>query len=566
MKIKLSCYVLLIMLAILISAGWVSTAYAAGTEAGTVIQNVATVNYKDDNLNALPSVSSDPTTARTTVAQVYGVDVLPNTGSGAALAGETITYPVTITNTGNGNDTIDLTANSSNGYTANIYYDANVDGVLQQSEIDAGTITNTGQLPADGTYSIIATVDVPADATDGTTDTLTVTATSQTDGTVTDTGTYTTTVSAAVLDVQKTQDVNNPKPGDTITYTITYTNSGTVASTNSVVLTDPIPSDATFVTGSITIDGNSKTDASGDDEAEFSSNIVTANIGDVAPGGSGTLGFKVKVNDGVAAGTNIVNTVTANYEDPAGNPQTPVLANTPPAAVAQSASVDIEQSASKFADPGDQVVYGFSVTNTGNDYDLFNGQIVSSIGLTWGFYVDANANGVFDNGDSPGTDSDGDGAPDTGTLAPGETKYYLAIATIPAGTSDQTVDTTTLTAISDFDNTVTDSITLSTTVTAPSLTITKAVSPTGDQPPGTELTYTITVNNTGTGNAQNVIVTDSIPSFTNYVSNSVTVQGIAKTDDIDGDHVSVVGGVVKVQIGTMGPGGSRTITFKVNIK
>ena len=289
-------------------------------------------------------------------------------------------------------------------------------------------------------------------------------------------------------------------------------------------------------------------------------------MGNVAPSVSGTLSFKVQVNEGVPAGTQILNVATANYEDELGNPQTPVESGAPPATVAQVAGVDISPPTQiQVADPGDEVVYAFTITNTGNDDDVFNGEITSTAGFTWAFYVDANGDGILDAGDVLATDSDGDGKPDTGTLAAGETKNYLAVATVPQGEADGTVDVTTLTGISSFDPTVQDSDILTTTVTAPVITVSKTVSPTGDQPPGTELTYTITVTNTGTGNAQEVIVTDSLPTDTTYVAGSVTLNGVQKTDAVDGDQVSVTAGTVSVNLGLLGPGGTATITLKATI-
>jgi len=542
------------------------TAMALSTSAGTVIQNQATVQYKDDNQNPMTPVSSDPNTASTVVSQVYGVDVSPPTGAETALAGTIAHYPSTITNTGNGNDTFNLTATSSNGYTTIIYHDINGNGVLDAEDIAAGPITSTTQLPQNGTYNVIAVVNIPAGAADASTDVTTLTATSQGNGSKTDTGTYTTTVAKAVLLLSKTQDVSNPNPGDTITYTITYKNSGSATAINAVVISDPIPSDVTYVAGSITFNGSPRTDGTGDDNCEFSANTVKANVGNVSASGTGTITFKVKVNAGVPQYTQIVNTATANFKDANNNPQTPVIATSPPAIVAQTAGVDIYNSQSTAATPGDQIVYGFSIKNTGNGSDTFNGEISSTAGIVWAFYVDANGDGIINNGDALATDSDADGRPDTGILAPNEVRKYLAIGTVPVGTADGTVDVTTLTAISKADPSVTDSITLTTTIQAPSVTVTKTVSPTGDQPPGTELTYTIVVTNTGTGNATNVFVTDSVPTTLTYLTNSVTLNGSPRTDNVDGDQVQVVGGVVTVNIGILGPSGSVTITFKATIK
>ena len=209
-------------------------------------------------------------------------------------------------------------------------------------------------------------------------------------------------------------------------------------------------------------------------------------------------------------------------------------------------------------------MYAFTITNTGNAPNLFNGEVVSTAGWTWEFYVDANGNGILDAGDYLATDSDGDGKPDTGSLNAGKSKNYLAVVTVPPGTGDGTVDTTTLTAVG-AEGGCSDSAILTTTVTAPVLSINKTVSPTGEQPPGTVLTYTITVENIGSGVATDVVVADSVPANTTYIANSVTLNGAAKTDAADSDQVTVTAGSIVVSIGNMGPTATATITFQVTI-
>ena len=83
-----------------------SGALAAGTPAGTVISNQAYVDYNDANGNPLTRVFSN--TVTTTVTQVAGVDIAPDTATKLAAQGTTVAFPATITNTGNGSDTYDL--------------------------------------------------------------------------------------------------------------------------------------------------------------------------------------------------------------------------------------------------------------------------------------------------------------------------------------------------------------------------------------------------------------------------------------------------------------------------
>lgn len=91
--------------------------------------------------------------------------------------------------------------------------------------------------------------------------------------------------------------------GDVLRYRIDYNNVGNDISNNSIVI-DNIPPGATYKTGTLVINGTSKTDASGDDQAEFSAsaNRVTFRVGtgasssaggQVAAGASGYVQFDV---------------------------------------------------------------------------------------------------------------------------------------------------------------------------------------------------------------------------------------------------------------------------------
>lgn len=92
-------------------------------------------------------------------------------------------------------------------------------------------------------------------------------------------------------------------PGDSLLYKINYKNTGNDSSTNTVI-TDNLPAGATYMPGSIKIDGVAKTDAAGDDEADydfinnrilfrigFGANAVTG--GKVKDGKGGDVEFKV---------------------------------------------------------------------------------------------------------------------------------------------------------------------------------------------------------------------------------------------------------------------------------
>jgi len=94
----------------------------------------------------------------------------------------------------------------------------------------------------------------------------------------------------------------------------------------------------------------------------------------------------------------------------------------------------------------------------------------------------------------------------------------------------------------------------------------KTVSPPGNEPPWTELTYTLVVSNTGSGLATGVIVTDTVPANTTYVGTSLTINGSGGfTDLADGDIATVSDGLITIDLGALAPGESKTIGFRVII-
>jgi uncharacterized repeat protein (TIGR01451 family) len=85
-------------------------------------------------------------------------------------------------------------------------------------------------------------------------------------------------------------------PGDSLRYTMSYDNVGNDASTNSRII-DNIPAGTAFKAGSLRINGVAKTDAAGDDEAEydFTNNRIVYRLG---------VGANAVVGGEITAGTN----------------------------------------------------------------------------------------------------------------------------------------------------------------------------------------------------------------------------------------------------------------------
>lgn len=570
-KAPLKFVVLLIaglLLSTMLSAG---TAFAAGTPAGTTITNKATATYTDANNNTYAPVESN--TVSVTVSQVAGVTTSPATVSQNGSPGGKTYFSGQIVNSGNGTDTFNLTAAGlPAGYTYAIYKDTNGDGILQPSEEVAGNMLGASvSLDADQVQYAIAVITAPAGAAAGSTASLNFTATSVLTPAVSSTSTMTVTIQAAVITFSKSATPAAPKPGETVTYSITWNNSGT-APGYLVVLTDAIPAETTYKTGSMTYSGAARTDAADADNADYNvtnPGKVTAAIGTVATGGSGTFSFQVTVNANIAASTVINNTASATYRTNAGDPgtETTVNTNTSPFTVSQAAGVQVMPPTLTTDElVGNQNLHPFTIKNTGNSTDIYS---ISSVGLywTWAVYNDVNQDGKYTAGvDTPVTDSNADGKIDTGAVAPDETKFYVAVVTVAGSNGQQGKHTITATSV--YDTTVTGTSIKFTNIQTPVMGLVKSVSPAGPQPPGTQLTYTITVTNTGAAPAQTFVVTDVLSSYLNYVPNSITVAGAGQTDAADGDfgHYDAVSGTVMISIPSIAAGATIPIVYRATIK
>jgi len=551
--------------------------FGAGTPAGTQITNIAYGEYKDANGNSLDRVESDPITI--IVSQLAGVDINPPTSALPLSTNSNVLYSLQLTNTGNGVDAFSLSAVNDGDaavYTVEIYQDIAGNGIIDG--LDA-IITSSGELVADASIDLLIKV-ININAVDADVTVTTVTATSDYNGTVVDTGVLTTTITAATLEVSVQSDNSSPKPGDIITYSVCVTNTGSETAYD-LQFTVPVPDYTTYFDGSIKIGSTGiytaatgHTDDASDDDAHYSSSFIYVYPGDLATEGAICIFYQVKVNDGVPVETEITNSATVGYKNVSqiAYNDIEVGGGSGSSIVSQYYDVTLGEDVISIADPGDVVLFPLSITNSGNGTDLINLSYTSTF-LTWTFYLDVNGDGVIDDGDYELTDSEGDGKNDVGNLTSNQTVYIIAKTTVPINQSDRDEDLTTISAISAGDQSeapASDVSTNTTTVTAPALTLTKSVSPTEvNQPPGTTLTYSVAIKNLGSGVATEVVITDAIPVNTTYVPNSMTLNGIGKTDNNDSDQAKLVGNSVIFHLPAIGAGGENAvsviITFQVKI-
>ena len=302
-------------------------AFAAGTIAGTDIQNIAEATY--DGPSGPVTVQSNTVTIKVdellnvTVASTDGGDVSTSPG----FVGNVQKYRVT--NTGNGDEAFALTANVANGGDdfdptfQKIVIDTNNNGVYDPG-VDADYIAGTNDQVISPDQSKIffiitttpsgvanlnrAEVSLTAVAVTGTGAAgTTFTGAGQGGGnavvgltTASGTASGFLAVQSVTVALTKTAVISDPfggsraVPGSIITYSIAanVTGSGTM---NNLTITDPIPAGTAYEIGSITFQTAGLTDATDADAGNYNGTRVSVAAGNVPAGQTRTVTFKVKI-------------------------------------------------------------------------------------------------------------------------------------------------------------------------------------------------------------------------------------------------------------------------------
>ena len=250
-------------------------------KAGKSVELTLEVVVKDDTTDTVKNVAKIdnkeiPDKPETTVANITGVKSVDKSN---AKVGDTLTYTITLTNSGNGDGTVTVTDPIPDGTRIK---DATIEGY------DATTNTMTWlnvKVPAGETVKLTLEVVIKDDTTD------TVKNVAKIDNKEIPDKPETT---VANITGVKSVDKSNAKVGDTLTYTITLTNSGNAVGT--ITVKDSAPDGTTFVEGSIKLDGKQLTDKDGKilEEANLKNGIeVTV----PANNGKASISFEVVVNE-----------------------------------------------------------------------------------------------------------------------------------------------------------------------------------------------------------------------------------------------------------------------------
>ncbi|MFA6468408.1 MAG: DUF11 domain-containing protein [Bacteroidota bacterium] len=545
----------------MLTAAVTQNASAAGTPAGTVIQTRSKVTYTSASGATIDTAYSNY--VNFTVGQVAAVNITPATNAVTTESDSVyVVYALTITNSGNGPDQFMLSSTSSKEWMRVMYFDADGDGTLQSSEITAGAITQTTSIAADASYKFFIRIFAPRDpALNGQTDTTVVNAASVFDDTKGNTAQARTTVHTANfanITSGLTVTPSNPSPGDNVTYSITITNSGNVMASG-LTLSDHIdPLLFTFV---------SATSTKG--MVITSGNPIIWNIGTLDPGSSVTVTITLKVNPDLSVGTVLNNSIDVTYS--VGGSTFTVSTNNPPAIIGVTLGVEITPlTVSANAEPEDTLSYSIRVKNTGNTKDVLELEYSSTNSYSWSFFKDVDLNDSLSAADTQLANTNGSAGVDVDSITAGDSVRILARLIVPFVQTDQLQEVTTFTVRSAIDAEKTGTTTATTTINIAGIVLVRSVSPEGDQPPETEMTFSVTYQNTGHGAAYNVVVTETEADSMTYTPDSVILNGITKTDAADGDEVTVTTvstkKVITILLGTLnGQSTPRTITYRATI-
>ncbi|MFD2568564.1 beta strand repeat-containing protein, partial [Pseudotenacibaculum haliotis] len=418
----------------------------------------------------------------------------PTSGVTGVPAGSSATLRWTITNgITNSTDDVVLT-NDELATTAAAGSDIN--------QVSNSSFTLAGNTPVVGTgsWSVVsgtATITTPSSPTSGVTGVPVGTSATLrwtiTNGTCssTDDVVLTNTIAQADLSIAKTVDDSTPNVGENIVFSLTVNNSGPDNATG-VVVNDLLPSGYTYV--------------SDNGGGNYNSGTGVWTIGNLTNGGNVVLQITATVNaTGTYANTA---TVSGDQNDPDGSDDSDT--NTP-VPVSQSDLSITKTVDNSTPNVGDNITFTLTVSNTGPSDAT--GVVVNDLLPSGYTYVsDTPSVGTYNSGTgvwTVGSLTNGANATLSITVSVNATGSYANTATVsgdqndPDGSDDS--DTNTPVPVPQSDLSITKTVDNST----PNV--------------GDNITFTLTVSNTGPSDATGVVVNDLLPSGYTYVSDTPSV-------------------------------------------
>ncbi|WP_395761401.1 DUF7507 domain-containing protein [Bacillus sp. 3G2] len=521
--------------------------------ASNVVSNGSSASYQYTvNPSQSPITKNISSNLVSTQINNANLTLTKSTNKQFATIGETISYTILITNSGNTAATnVQLTDPLPNG-TILTPSTVTLNGVLQN--VDSLIALPIGTIPGGATVTLSFQVTVINITTQNpiinnafASYLYTVNPSLPPTSKTANSNSVTSTIRLANLHATKSVDKTFAEVGDVLTYTFALTNDGNVAA-NNVVLSDSIANGTAFIPNSVIVNGIT--------QPGITPTSIT--IGSINAGTTITASFQVLITS-IPNPNPISNSASIAYNfivDPNASPVSKNTTSTTTFTQVNDANVISDKAVDRaFATVGDILTYTVTLTNAGS---------VSADSPT---FVDTNPdgttfipntfliNGVLQNNADPNVGVPLPSIPANGSLT---VSYQVTVTSLP--TQNPTINSSSTqysfilnpgdppTIETSLSNTVSTQINLANVVIVKQVDLTIA-------DVGQPITYTIALANPGNTPANNVVVTDILPPGTTLVPNSTFIGGALQL----GADPSV-----GLQVGTIPAGGITTIVFQIS--
>ncbi|PGS38816.1 cell surface protein [Bacillus cereus] len=518
------------------------------------ILNSGTTTYQYIPVPNQPAVSGTNTT-NTVSTQVNNatVTMAKTVDKNYADIGDTLTYTVAFTGTGNTNANNVIFTDAIPTGTTFVLNSLTIDGTTQVGANPANGV-NIGSIPTGTTknvsFQVVVNTIPPANIVSNGSSASYQYTVNPSQSPVTKniaSNVVTTQINNANLTLTKSTNKQFATIGDTISYTVLITNSGNTAATN-VQLTDPLPNGTILTPGTVTLNGVLQNVAS----------LIALPIGTIPGGATFTLSFQVTVIN-ITSQNPIINNAFASYiytVNPSLPPTSKTANSNSVTSTIRLANLHAIKSVDKtFAEVGDVLTYTFALTNDGN---VAANNVLLSDSIANGTSFVPNSvivNGVTQPGATPASINIGSINANTTITA----SFQVLITSIPnpnpisnsasisynfivdpnaSPVSKNTTSTTTFSQVNDAN-------------VISAKTVDRAFATVGDI-----LTYTVILTNAGSVSADSPTFVDTNPDGTTFIPNTFLINGVLQ-NNADPN--------IGVPLPSIPANGSLTVSYQVTV-